>query len=273
MSIEQNIPFAAYRRLPGLHATALKHLLRSPLQYRWAMDHPDDTDTPAKALGRATHTAILEPHKLLTSYALWEGGRRAGKAWDEFCAANEARQILTVEEFGAIQAMRDSVRGFTPAMRYLATGEAEVTIQWEMLGRLFKGRIDWLTKIDGRTVITDLKTTRDARPFKFGNDAHRLGYHIQFALYHDGWYELTGENPLVVVLAVENKEPHEPAVFRVPEEVLEQGRDDYTRLLRTLGECENANLWPPSCEEEQTLSLPTYAYGDDSDVSDLGLSA
>jgi hypothetical protein len=269
-----NIPFPEYLRLPGLSVSTLKHLLRSPLNYKWHQEHPNLESTPSQAMGTAAHTAILEPAKMKTDYALWEGGTRRGKEWDAFKADNATKTILTVDEFADIREMRRNMVNFEPAARYLKEGAAEVTLQWRMEGRAFRGRVDWLTTIDGSTVLVDLKTTKDARPFKFGADAYRFGYHLQFALYCDGWHALTGENPGFVVLAVENQPPFEPAVFEVPDEVLERGREEYQRLVHILNECESANHWPPAAEAEQRLALPSYAYeNEDNDLTDLGLTA
>jgi exodeoxyribonuclease VIII len=264
--------FDDYLKLPGMSASQLKVLARSPLAFRWAQDHPDHTSSPSQALGTAAHMAILEPKRMLTDCILWDGGTRRGKAWDEFKAAYAGRQILTQDEFRDVQGMHDAVRGFAPAARYLEDGHAEVTMRWAGPGgREMRGRIDWLTRINGVPVIVDLKTCRDATPRAFGAQAFRLGYHIQFAIYADGFRALTGEDPLVVVLAVENGEPWEPAVFRVPEEVLDRGREDYLELLDVLDECERTGTWPPAADDELDLALPAWAMGEDDDVSGLGL--
>lgn len=259
-----NLPFADYLKLPGLSASSLKKLARSPLAYKWALDHPDSTPSASMVLGSAVHTAILEPERMRTDYVLWDGGARRGKAWDAFEAENDAKTILTATEFDTVKAMRRSVLTHEPAVRYLEAGTPEVSMQWEMAGRQFKGRIDWLTIIDGAPVIVDLKTTRDARPYKFGADAFNLGYFIQFALYCDGFAALHGgQVPRFVVIAIENKAPFEPAVFTIPEEVIEHGRNAYQDLLDTLQECESTDTWPPSCADEQPLTLPNYAFRDE----------
>ena len=103
-------------------------------------------------------------------------------------------------------------------------------------------------------------------------DSYKFGYHMQFALYCDGWYNLTGEFPRFVVLAVETKVPYEPAVYNVGEEVLAAGHEEYLRLLATLRECEDANFYPPALREEQDLLLPAWAMGgEDEDLTDIGL--
>ena len=274
MGITAGIPFAEYLKLPGLSASALKHLMRSPLNYKWHLDHPTEP-TAAMALGTAAHTAILEPAKLKTDYVLWDGGTRRGKAWDEYKALNASKTILTVDEFADVKGMHQAVRSFAPAMRYLEAGQAETTMQWSMDGRAFRGRVDWIpAMVDGRAVLVDLKTTRDARPFKFGGDAYRLGYHIQAALYCDGYAALTGELPRFVIIAVESKAPFEPAVFSLPDEVIERGREEYQRLVEVLTECEASGVWPPACQDELLLTLPNYAYEqEDNDLTDLGLTS
>lgn len=271
--ITPGIPFDQYLQLPGLSASKLKKLMKSPLAFKWDQDHPDTSSSPAMALGTAVHTAILEPHRMKTDYVLWDQGDKRGKAWTEFKELHADKQILSAAEFDQVKAMRSSLLGYAPAARYLQDGVAEVTIQWkDPSGRAMRGRVDWITVIDGQLVLVDLKTTRDASARKFFASSFDLGYHIQFALYVDGWYYLTGETPRFVVLAVESSAPYEPAVFDVTEDVLVRGHDDYTALLETLQACELANTWPPRAEAEQPLLLPAWARAkDDEDVSDIGL--
>jgi len=270
--ITVGLPFDRYLDLPGLSASALKKVMRSPLAYKWSLDHPDHASTPAMALGTAAHTAILEPDRFKSEYVIWDGDRR-GKAWTDFKEAQAAKTIITASEHADVVKMRDAMRGYEPAARYLETGTPEVTIQWNdpSTGRAFRGRIDWVTVINGRLVLVDLKTAKSTNPRKFGADAYKLGYHIQFALYVDGWYHLTGDTPLFKVLAVESKAPYEPAVFDVTEDVLAQGHEEYMSLLAMLKECESTNTWPPALQEEQELTLPVWASTSDDDLSDIGL--
>ena len=271
----RNLDFAAYRALDGLSISTLKVLRDSPMKYRHNLMTPRE-ETPAMVLGTAAHCAILEPAKIKAEYVLWNGGTRRGKDWDAFKGANTDKHILTVDEFEAINGMRKSVRQFAPATRYLTEGEAEVSMLWTdpETGRACRGRIDWLTKIDGRWIIVDLKTTRTASAFGFGSQAAKLGYYLQLAYYFDGFYEITGQYPDMKILAVESSAPYEPALFSIPDEIIEQGRDEYRALLVKLSECEQANSWPPALEMEEPLTLPSWVYGAmDDDLSGLGLIA
>jgi hypothetical protein len=266
------IPFEQYAKWPEMNYSTLKHMLRSPLSYRWHRDNPT-VATPAMQMGTACHRAILEPERT-GDFAVWTGGRRQGKEWEAFKVENDGKQLLTVEERDHIAGMCAAVHKNPTARRYLRTGEAELCALWHdpAAKRDFKARLDRFSLEDN--LLIDVKTTRDCRPFRFGADAFRLGYHIQSSLYSDGIYYLTGKLPKVVVVAVENKPPFETVVYLVPDDVLQQGKEDCSRLLQRLAECERTNTWPPDIEGEAFLSLPTYAYqpeGDD--LTDLELVA
>jgi hypothetical protein len=212
-----------------------------------------------------------------TDYVLWDQGDKRGKEWTAFKEANADRIILSAGEFADVKGMRAAVLNHGPAARFLEHGLAEVTIQWvdPITGRQVHGRIDWLTYLDGRFWLCDLKTTRNSDRRKFQSDAFSLGYHLQFALYTDGFYALTDEFPGFAALAVESKAPWEPAVYTATEDFLARGHDTYQRLMATLSECEATGIWPARATEEMELDLPAWAGGNDEedDFSDLGITA
>ena len=267
------LPFDQYLQLPGESASALKKMMVSPLNYKWAKEHKD-TGTRAKNQGTAAHAAILEPHRMKTDFILWTGKTRAGKAWDLFKEAAGDRQILNETEWAEVVAMHDSVRSNPLAMKYLREGVAEVTLQWTdpHTGIAHHARVDWVTVVDGRLVFVDLKTTRDASYRRFCADAYKLGYHIQFGLYVDGGFYIFGETPRFVVIAVENKAPYDCAVYNVPDEVLQQGHDEYLRYEEQIAACRESGFWPGRSTCEMELTLPSWATdNDETDLSDLEL--
>jgi len=271
------VPFEDYLRLPGESASKLKNGMESPLNYKWHEDHPDHVPTAAMALGTAAHCAVLEPHRMKTDYVLWDQGDKRGKAWTDFKESNAGKQILSASEFADVKGMRAAIFNHAPTARYLGQGLAEVTMQWidPETGVRMKGRIDWLTILDARIWLCDLKTTRNSSRRKFTADAFSMGYHIQFGLYCDGFHALTEEYPGFVALAVEPKAPYEPAAYVATEQFLTRGHDDYQRILTSLQECRASGLWPARATEEMDLDLPAWAsdYEDDNNLSGLDLIA
>jgi hypothetical protein len=276
MTIQSRVPWDDYLALPGASISRLKELKRSPLHYKFRLTNPKETTS--LSLGKAAHCAVLEPERFSHDYAVWdrrtESGNMAprnGKWWDAFKDANAGKSIITEDEAATAMAIQAAVRSNPDAMRYLTAGDPEVTMQW-MLGDLrCKGRADWLTFIDDEPVIVGLKTSRDCRPFPFGSQAAKLSYHLQWAYYHDGFESITQRTPKMVEIVVENEAPHAVVVYVIPEDVILQGRDEYLLLLELLATCESTGTWDGPAIGEQTLTLPSWVYQSQDDISELNL--
>lgn len=268
-SIQPRVAWDDYLAIPGLSITRLKELRRSPLHYRHRLLHPKET--PALVLGRAAHCAVLEPDRYLRDHAVWSRrtasgnlGPRTGQHWEAFKAQHAGADIITEDQHIEALAIQAAVRGNPDAMRFLATGDAEVTMRWRWSEHACKGRLDWLTEIDGRPWLVGLKSARDCRPFQFSRQAANLGYHLQWAWYYDGYKAITGHTaPGVVEIVVEAEAPHAVVVYEIPDEVLQQGYDEFNELLEKLDECERAKSWPGPAPGIQTLSLPQWVYGEE----------
>jgi hypothetical protein len=275
--IQSRIPYDDYRAAPALNISALKELRRSPLHFQYALTHPKDT--PAMRLGTAAHCATLEPERFARDFAVWtrrtDSGRiapRNGKVWEAFVAEQGGRTILTDSESTEALAISAAVRGDPIAAKYLATGEPEVVITATLCGRPCKGRADWITRLD-TDVLVGLKSARNCTPYVFGSAAAKLGYHLQWAFYFDLYVQATGRQPRMVEIVVENTAPYAVVVYVIPDDVIDQGRDEYMALVDILERCERENFWPGPAETEQILSLPSWVYGTDEDLSELGLEA
>ena len=274
--IQSRVPAVEYFARPEISISRLKELRRSPQHYRHALLHPKESS--AMTVGTAAHCATLEPERFASNFVVWtrrtESGRAAprnGKIWDAFLVDAGERTVLTADEYEIATAMAAAVRSDPVAAKYLETGDPEATMTWEIDGRPCKGRADWITNLDGEPVLVGLKTARDCRTFAFGAAAARLGYHLQWAFYFDGFSTITGRAPRMIEIVVESAPPHAVVVYFVPEDVIEQGRDEYQDLLRLLADCEARDEWPGPATTEQMLSLPSWVYGTDEDISDLGL--
>jgi hypothetical protein len=268
--IGRGIPFAEYVRRPEVHATSLFHLLTSPRHYQ-ARISGEQPDTDSLRQGRAGHTAILEPDRFLLEYAVWkaDNGRRFGKKWDEFCAGNADKCILTQAQYEAALRMRDAVDEH-PVARGLvrAKGESELTLRWAHppTGIACKARIDRLTEN-----LIDIKTTRNPDPHKFGTSAAQYGYAFQLAFYGDGVVAALGRTPPPTkIVAVQNAEPFDVVVFDLPPEVLAIGREQVERAMNLLAACKKSGQWPGMAPDtEVTLRLPAWAAPQEEDEEPL----
>jgi len=280
LGIQSRVPASEYYGSHGISISMLKELRYSPARYLYRLTHPKNSE-PLK-LGTAAHTAVLEPERFERDYIVWgettASGRmrpRSGKDWESFATSAGSRTILTAAEYASAMAMQKSVRGSALAMKYLDSGEPEVTMRWKVgLGEMeldCRGRVDWLTTIDGEPWVVGLKTARDGRPFIFGSASAKLAYHLQWSWYHDGFESIKGVTPKMAEIVVESSAPHDVFVYLIPDDIIDQGRDEYERLLERLKQCQDSGHWPGPQETEEVLTLPSWAYEANDDLSDLGL--
>ena len=277
MSIESRMPHDEYAAIDAINITRLKELNRSPLHYQHVVKEGREP-TPALSLGIAAHCATLEPERFERQFAIWDrrtdSGRMAprnGRWWDAFLNANQGKEIITEDESIAAMQLALAVRNDPVARPYLLAGDPEVVMQWQIGPRKCKARVDWLTGIEGERTIVGLKTTRDCRAFQFGRQAANLGYALQWAFYADGYQELKGKQPRMIEIVVESAAPYACAVYEIPDDVLVYGREEYQRLLSVLDECERNDRWPGPAEAVQILTLPSWVYGSQDNLEDLGL--
>jgi len=266
---------ADYDGIDAINISRLKELKRSPQHYQHAINNPKTS--AAMTLGIATHVAVLEPERYDTEFVVYTG-RKAGKDWESFKADAAEKTILTADEHATAMAIAAAVRADDRAIPMLAAGDPEVSMLWslgaEFPGRKAKGRVDWLTSDNGRPLIVGLKTARDCRHFAFGSQSAKLGYHMQWAYYFDGYEAITGDAPRMIEIVVESAPPHAVAVYAISDDVIAQGRDDYRDLLKLLDQCELTGAWPGPQPSVEFLTLPSWAYPDqDDDISSLGLEA
>lgn len=271
-------PAVDYHALNDVSVSRLKEIMRSPKHYQYALSHGKETQ-PMR-LGTAAHCAVLEPELFAMTYAVWtrrtsagDMAPRRGQAWDEFRELNSGQKIITQDEHDLATTIAKAVRSDELAMKYLRAGDPEVTMRAELYGRACRGRVDWLCRTD-RPVLVGLKTARNPQPYAFGNAAWKLKYYWHWAMYHDLFFALTREKPLVKEIVVESSAPHDVVVFDVDDDSIDQGRDEYVEALSKLAFCEERDEWHGIAGgSEVAFTLPSHAYerGAADDIGDLDL--
>ena len=260
-----------YDCIEAVNWSTLKYAVQSGLCYQHHLTNPPE-DTDAMKLGRATHTAVFEPDRLLHEYVMWSGGRRAGGEWEAFKAMHAGRTILKPEEYDTAIAIRDAVHSHKAAKKLLtAKGQAECTLRWvdKQTGLACKARLDWLTS----RALVDLKTTRNIESRAFGRHAGEMLYHCQFAFARMG-LEASGKKPKVHIIAVENEAPHDVAVYTLTDDDLWAGEDQVRQALDRVAECRRTKRYPGRYPEALALELPGWLFPKDEnefDLADLGL--
>ena len=264
--IYRDISNEDYHRGPGLSASGLKLLRKTPEHFK----KTEREETKAMIIGTATHCAVLEPERFETEYARnIEGDGRTKEVREARAAlAAAGKTVLDAEDFDDVRGMAEAVLNHPTAGRLFERGFAEMSIFWNYSvivddteeTILCKCRPDYIQPLgQGRHLIVDLKTTKDAGGHAFGSDAWKLGYHIQAAHYMRGM-AAEGLAPIgFVFVAVESKKPWCVSVYESTQEFLAPGYEETNRLYELYARCVKYDEWPGYPEEIQKLYPPRWA--------------
>lgn len=194
-------------------------------------------------------------------------------------ATNDGKEIITADEYGQLQGMRDAVMAHPAAHSLLtgAPGRAEISAYWNdpITGVLCRCRPDFW-RADG--ILVDLKTTDDASPEAFAKSIANWRYHVQHPFYLDGCRQAIeqggGGLELIVdpekgegfaampehfvFIVVEKKAPHAVAVYTLDQESVELGARLYRQDLDTFAQCQAADSWPAFGDAIQPIGVPDW---------------
>ncbi len=253
------------RELGQVSASGLKLLARTPSHYRaWALGEMRDLDDSALAFGKAAHAAVLEPEVFDASYApertFGDCRKRENKARrDAWRASVYGKAILSADDAQRIDGIRRSIAAHPLASALLRGGRPEVAALWtdEETGLRCKGKADYWRPDLG--VLVDLKTSSDAMPDAFGRSAATYRYHVQAALYREGWRALGHAVDHFIFVVVEKLPPYAVALFEMDAEAMETGRIIIRREMAVLAECVRTGEWPGYSARIEELKLPKWA--------------
>lgn len=271
-----------YGAIHGINQTALKEILKSPKHFAHRLERPKK---PTSSMGRGTanHVAVLEPERFMTQFAMWDRTKsdgtsapRKGKHWEAFLEANAGREIVKETDYLMAMRVRDAVRGDKLAAKYLKGITPEVTLVWtdERTGVRCKARLDGMHRDGG--YILDLKGVTQIAREPFFTHYDNMGYGFQSAFYASGYRVCFGSLPAYKVIAVELGEPHDVAVYDVPQSFLEEDYEGQVfPALQEYQTCLNADNWPGIANGcELTLERPRWKRSsEDGELSDLDLEA
>jgi exodeoxyribonuclease VIII len=277
--IYTDIPFEEYNALPYLRNSYLKKLGSSCP----AAAQIDNGDSPAMAIGRASHAFILEgetefnksflvlpadmPKKPTAAQVNAKKPSPesiyAVEMWNRFAMLAGNKEIISADDFAVIKGMKESIRSHDFARTLLKEGVSEQTAIFELVvaGQpvLCKVRPD-RTPSTKMAVLLDLKTCADASYRGFLNACYKFGYFHQAAMYIDGYNSARevmiadhGWNPVdnppmdsFAFIAVEKTPPYCVAVYTLmgDNSLLIEGRSQLLQNVATELNCRRMGYYP-----------------------------
>jgi hypothetical protein len=267
--IYKDISNENYHKEPGLSASGLKKLARSPQHFK----ESPHKESKTLELGTATHCAVFEPDRFVAEYIApnrkLNRTRKEDKAeWESLLATGKI--VLNRDDYDAALAMGEAVRNHRLAGPLVTGGIAEQSVFWKQTVSLGDGdetkilckcRPDYVKPMGEGYVIVDLKTTNDARESKWVRSAYwDYGYHIQAAHYCNGMSQITGTpQHEFYFVTVESERPYGVIVYKVPKHTLNVGFEEINDLYRIYAYCQQEDNWPSYPEIIYEFKLPRGA--------------
>lgn len=248
-----------YHAHDSLSASGLKILnAQTPAHYRHHMDNP--VHKGIYDLGTATHSLVLEDDHSMIEVLQFDDWRTKAVKEARDKAYAEGKVPLLAKEYEVVRAMRDSVAAHPEARMALEGGKPEQSIFWDDTSgarmRCRPDKLDFDSPVG--VLISDLKTTVNADPKKFGKIAWDLGYYQQDPHYRDGVQLLTGEEPAFLFILVEKTAPYLVSVVELDTDALRLGREKNARATELYNQCKATDLWP-GYPSSGPVSLPEWA--------------
>lgn len=239
-----------YHSGPGISKSGLDHIAHCPSSLPWSREAPvDDEKLKAMDFGSALHCLLLEPHLFDEQFVeapQFNLRTNDGKAaWDAFKAEHDDKIIMTAEESRKLKIMHGSVMAH-PTARWIfeQAGVNEASIYWndDETGELCRARPDRI--LTDHHIIVDVKKVDGLE--RFEKHVEEFRYHVQHAMYCEGYKQHFGIEPQFLFLAVSSSVSagrYAVDVVDLPPDWVQRGHELYREALETYHQCRVNDDW------------------------------
>jgi hypothetical protein len=193
--------------------------------------------------GNYAHTLILEPHMKEEEYVIFDGNRKAGKAWKDFEAQHKdsGKIMLSAAQKLKVENWVESYKKRPEAVKMVDGANKEFSLFGEMLGVPLKVRADIIDVENG--FIADVKTTAydpDVDTFKF--TVEQFGYDLSAAMYVDLFSRHYGKD-FDFYFIVLGKRTQTCEVYKASGLTLGKGRTKMMNAIKLYKACMASGKW------------------------------
>lgn len=237
-----------YREAEGISRSELFKIAKSPLHFKYALEHSQDSSS--LAFGRALHKYVLENDDFYNDFILMPGINRRTKVgreeYERFLAEafEDGKEVVSRDDMTVIEDMREALMRHSLAAALLS-GEHEKNFFWTDVptGERCKCRPDCLTEYEGQRYIVDYKSTDSCEDGHFERSCKKYGYKFQAGMYTEGVFQNTLEQHGFAFVAQEKRPPYAVRVYFCTPEFVMQGYDQFRELIGIYHDCKETGNW------------------------------
>lgn len=249
-----------YQVLPGMRASALGDILKSPLYFHYVhILGNKKKETKALREGRLIHKALLEREEYTDRRFIipnFKSPKVLAAPKEAIIVSNEEHKMIE-GIYGALMS-RDSVLSKT-VRGIMKAGKAEQMVQWidDETGELCKMKADFVSD-DG--ILLDFKSTTDCQDFK--NSLHTYNYDMQAVHYSLGYRKVAKPKAFLFV-ACEKKPPYFMRGVRLDQIYVNRGELRRRAAMRIYKYCKENDKWSDFDFGVQVASPPNWLLNQD----------
>jgi exodeoxyribonuclease VIII len=261
-----------YHASPEFSSSQLKDILRSSAHF-YSNNILKENERESKKhfdFGTLAHTLFLEPEQFENEFVIGpkfdrrtKEGKAEAAAWE---AANQGKIIIDQEMLEGATRIAENLRSLSSyeiMQNNPGMAEASIFFTDPIYGLNLRVRPDYhIIPCDEfpNGLIMDVKTSTDARQFKFSKSCADFGYDISAAMYREGFqqYYKTEEMPEFFFLVAESTAPFNVKQYRASSLFLSIGEQRYNKAKELLAESLLINEWDGYPTELEDITLPQY---------------
>lgn len=261
-----------YHACPEFSSSQLKDILRSSAHFHSNNILKENERETKKHLdfGTLAHTLFLEPEQFENEFVIGpkfdrrtKAGKEEAAAWE---AANQGKIIIDEDMLQGAKRIANNLRGLSSyqlMQDHYGMAEASIFFTDPVYGLNLRIRPDYhIVPCEAfpNGLQFDVKTTTDARPFKFMRSCADFGYDISAAMYREGFQQHygTAEKPEFIFLVAESTAPFNVKQYRASDLFLSIGERRYNKAKELLAESLLIDKWNGYSTELEDISLPQY---------------
>ena len=188
-----------------------------------------------------------EDGKLFTHIpdAVLSDGCKRGKTYTNWADKNPGTKYSAKDWYKHLS-MRRRLRQHGDANQCLFQGGVpEYTLVGKCIetGLEVRTRLDFYKPVDQGTLITDLKTTRDASPKAWNRQADKDGLNMQAAIVLGMSAHVFGNEIAFRFVTCDKRAPFMPMSFEIEPQFLELGAEDYRKTAIEFQQCIDSGRW------------------------------
>ncbi|GAA5563593.1 exodeoxyribonuclease 8 [Acinetobacter schindleri] len=271
-SLIESMSNDAYHASPEFSSSQLKDILRSRAHFH-SNNILKENERESKKhfdFGTLAHTLFLEPEQFENEFVVGpkfdrrtKEGKAEAAAWE---AANQGKIIIDQEMLDGARRIVQNLRSLSSyqiMQNFKGMAEASIFFTDPVYALNLRVRPDYhIVPCDEfpNGLIMDVKTSTDARQFKFSKSCSDFGYDISAAMYREGFQQhyKTEEKPEFFFLVSESTAPFNVKQYRASSLFLSIGEQRYSKAKELLAESLLINEWEGYSTELEDISLPQY---------------